>query len=93
MFAEPLVGLRLHVVGDDADVEVGVGIVLSYAGVDGIDDNAVLIIGGIEDEEIVVMRFLLRLSFTLQITGQSRIFFLAQHGDKGKEEYIGSGSC
>ena len=44
-------------VGDDADVEVLIGIVLSDEGVDGMDDDPILIVGWVENEEIVVARF------------------------------------
>ena len=56
-FTEFLVGLGLHVVGDDGDVEVLVGIVLTDELGDGIDDDAVFVIGGIKDEiaEVILL--------------------------------------
>ena len=47
-----LVGLRLHVVGDDSNMELVIGIVLAQAGAHGIDDDAVFVIGRIEDEKL-----------------------------------------
>ena len=51
---ELLVGLRLHVVGDDGQMEVLVGIVLAHERLYGVDDDAVFVVSGIEHQELVI---------------------------------------
>ena len=92
-FGELLVGRSLHVVGDDADVEFGIGIVLSEEGVDGMDDDPVFVVGGVEDEERVIVGGLLAFFAPCQISSQRRCLLFPQHGDQCKEEDIGSRGC
>ena len=65
-----LVGLWLHVVGDDGHVETFIGIVLSQEGMYGVDDDAVFVVGRIEHEEGILSWLAHSTELSLQIGGE-----------------------
>ena len=83
------VGLGAHVVGYDTDAEVGVGIILSEEGVHRVDNDAVFVVGRVEDKKSVVVRLQIFLD-AFHILCQGRRLLLPQHGDEGKEQNVGA---
>ena len=84
LFAQKVVGLVGHVVGDDNDLEAVVWILLIEELVDGVQDDAVLVVGGIEDEEAA-----LAVVERGGVLG-GEVVFLVEQRDEGEEYYIGN---
>ena len=80
-------------VGNDANMKILVRIILPQKGLYGIDDDAVLVISGIEDEVTVLLFTAQVLELLAKILSQGRNRFLPKHGHQCEEQNIGTRSC
>ena len=89
--AQLLVGLGLHVVGDDGDVEVLIGIVLAEEGVYGVDDDTVFVVGRVEHQELVVVASAHAGQLAGEVGRQGRLGFLPHQRHQCEEQDIAGG--